>query len=242
MLRNPGRILGIGIMLMVMFSACTVLAIAYFKIGDPYARILVGKALSLFALAIFGQSEALKVYLAEHKSGEFRFLNFMNQVGAGLAVVVALLLVVKIVTIESGEHPSWLDEYASAVLKHSEVAALSPLFFFAGINWVLWMLRDEVKGIGRVCFMLSDAPILLPMLAAVGLIAWLGGYGTEVYRHMVGGATVMLIFSSIILTECTKEILHSVGIDGGSTGEAGGRPAEPHVEDHRTPRRRRARR
>jgi hypothetical protein len=83
-----------------------------------------------------------------------------------------------------------------------------PLFFFAAVNLLLWIFRDQETAIGRTCFMIADVPVLLPIVAAIVLIAWLGGYGTDTYKYMVGGATIMLIFSSIILTECTKGILH----------------------------------
>lgn len=221
MLSNYWKVLGFSIAIMIIFSACMILVIAYMGIENPYARIIVGKTLSLFALAIFGQSEALKIYLHDHKSNELGVLSLLNQIGAALTIFVALLLMLKIYAIEGGAFivastnnegfsRAWINIVISPVLKHSEIASLSPLLFFAGINLLLWLKRKEAEEIGRVCFMLSDVPVLLPIVAAILLISSIGGYGSDSYKLLVGGATVMLIFSSIILTESTKAILHDV--------------------------------
>jgi len=221
MLSNYWKVVGVSIAIMIFYSSCLILVIAYMGIGDTYAKILTGKALSLFALAAFGQSEALKIYLHNHQSKGVGILGMLNQTGAALTIAVALLLVLKIYGIEHGgvmsnglkheqESMRWIDLAIYPMLKHSEITSLTPLFYFAGINLLLWASRRRGEEIGRVCFIISDVPVLMPMIGAILLISIIGGYGSETYRLLVGGATIMLIFSSIILTECTKVLLENV--------------------------------
>lgn len=220
MLSNYWRVMGISVAIMILFSCCVILVIAYMGIENPYARIVTGKTLSLFALAAFGQSEALKIYLQNHQMSGIGILGTLNQIGAALAIVVALLLVWKIYAIEhkyildeSLNHKqgiiSWIDPAIYTLLKHSEITSLTPLFFFAGINLLLWAKKIGGEQIGKVCFFISDMPVLLPIVGAISLISMIEGYGSESYKLLVGGATIMLIFSSMILNECTKVLLHN---------------------------------
>lgn len=221
MLLNFWRIIGIGVAIMLLFSACLILGIAYMGIDDPYARVLTGKALSLFALSIFGQSEALKIYLFNHRGNEISLFGKLNQIGAALAVFFALLLMSKIYSIEALNAEvigsatdrttilSSIKYYIETLKQHSELSSLIPLFYFAFINLLLWVSKEDASEIGRVCFLVSDVPVLLPMTAAIILISLIGGYGSHDYKLLVAGATIMLIFTSIILTECTKGLLHA---------------------------------
>ena len=229
MLSNFGRIIGMGIAMMILFSACMILGIAYFGIDDPYAQVLVGKALSLFTLAAFGQSEALKLYLNNHKGGDLKLLNKLNQVGSVLAILFGLLLLSKIYGVEVdpvaregkqlAAYLQHIRHFLGLLKKHSELTSLIPLFFFALINLLLWILKDDAKDIGRVCFVVSDIPVLLPMSATIWLISTIVGYGSKEYKLLVAGATIMLIFTSIILTECTKELLYTDGNDKLTAGK-----------------------
>lgn len=220
MLLNYGRVIGIGVAIMVLFSACLILGIAYMEIDDPYARVLSGKALSLFALSIFGQSEALKIYLLNHRVKDLSLLNKLNQIGSAIAIFFGLLLISKIYNIEVASSLTENNEATSSFLlnlkyylellkKHSEFSSLTPLFFFAFINLLLWISKEDAKEIGRVCFLVSDIPVLLPITASILLFSTIGEYGSGEYKLFVAGATVMLIFTSIILTECTKGLLHT---------------------------------
>ncbi len=118
MLSNAPRILGVATILMIMFAASTVMVVGYFEIENAYSRLLLAKALSLLALAVFGQSEALKIYLSDNVAKEFRWITVLNQMGAGLAILVAGFLVLKIVIVEGGREPAWVEGVMSTLLKH----------------------------------------------------------------------------------------------------------------------------
>lgn len=159
MLSRYWRIIGVSAAIMIIFSAFMVLTIGYMGIKDPYARIVTGKALSLFALAIFGQSEALKIYLYNHQTRGLGIFSFLNQLGAGLAIIVALLLIKKIYSIESG-HPimesayveqnglPWINALINPLIKHSEVTSLSPLFFLRELTCCCGCKKKGRKKLG----------------------------------------------------------------------------------------------
>nr|VFK30400.1 MAG: hypothetical protein BECKMB1821I_GA0114274_101534 [Candidatus Kentron sp. MB]VFK75201.1 MAG: hypothetical protein BECKMB1821H_GA0114242_101734 [Candidatus Kentron sp. MB] len=218
MLSNYWKVIGTSVALMIIFSTFMILIIAYIGIDDPHARIITGKILSLFALAAFGQSEALKIYLHNNQQKNISILGVLNKIGVALTIGIALLLMLKIYEIEhnriGGSFDSLevimviLDNIIHGILKHSEIVSLVPLLIFAVINLLLWTNGEGGEEIGRVCFVVSDIPVLLPMVGAIALISMIESYGSTSYKLLVGGATVMLIFSSIILTECTKGLLY----------------------------------
>jgi len=217
---RPWHIIGKGSALAIIFATAMVLIIASLGIDDPYARILTGKVLSLIALSSFGKSEALKIYLDNHSLRRIGSLKYLNDFGSVFAIFISLILIWKIFIIDGALDASKVAAGNIFLISHirlllifmrdnSEIIALLPLVYFALINVLFWLFIKDGEEIGKVCFVFSDIPVLVPMIVVFFLIMLIAGNDGLAFKLLLGGATVMLIFVSIILTECTKELLNS---------------------------------
>ena len=199
------RVLGLPIMGTILFCSAFFTSLVYFDIKEVYHGVLLAKIISLVALAGFGQSEALTFYLKHHSAAKVSVVSLLNKVGIILTFLclftVALNLLILKKVIASGN-----DELES-ILYYSEVFAFLPIIFFAAIDVLMWWSLEERREIGRVCFVIADLPVLMPIAIIFIFAVILKMYGKDEFHLFIGGATVMFILVSIFLSECTRSLL-----------------------------------
>jgi hypothetical protein len=208
MFKDVNRLIGFATMAILLFSAAFFMCLSYFGISDAYGATLLAKTISLAALAAFGQSEALTHFLHDNPEKEISFIVYLNRFGILLSITCAILLVVKLLVLEHVITQGTDDNALIKIVEnHSEIIAFVPILYFSAINILMWYWLTDKPEIGRVCFVVSDLPVLMPMVTIVFVTAVLGGYGSQTFHLLVGGATVMFILVSIILNQCARSLL-----------------------------------
>lgn len=208
MFLNVRHVLGGAIMGTILFCSLFLTCLVVFKLDSVHEAVLMAKIISLGALAAFGQSEALNFYLKHHPEDNVSVVSRLNKIGILLTVICLLMVTVKLLiltgVLESGKAGDGLEP----MLYHSEAFAFLPIIFFAVIDVLMWCGVEERREIGRVCFVIADLPILMPIAIIFILTVGLNQYGSEPCQLLIGGATSMFILVSMVLTQCTRGLLY----------------------------------
>jgi len=220
------RVFGWATMETILFCSLFLTCLSYFHIKDVNQAVLLAKMISLVALAAFGQSEALNFYLKHHSADSVSAVSLLNKIGIALTFICVLTLTVKllilknVITLTTSVATTTTNNVANIVesesasgafesmLFHSEVFAFLPIIYFSVIDALMWWRVEERRDIGRICFVIADLPLLMPIAIIFILTLVLKVYGTHEFHLLIGGATVMFILVSIFLNECTRSLLH----------------------------------
>jgi hypothetical protein len=212
MFPNVTHVLGWATMATILFCSLFLTCLSYFQIKDVYEGVLLAKMISLVALAAFGQSEALNFYLKHHSAATVSLVSLLNKIGIALTFICVFTLAVKLLMLKTVIEPERATGGLASMLllmeHHSEVLAFLPIIYFSVIDALMWWGVEGRPEIGRICFVIADLPILMPISIIFILTVVLKVYGTHEFHLLIGGATVMFILVSIFLNECTRSLLY----------------------------------
>jgi hypothetical protein len=205
------HVLGLAIMATIIFCSVFLIGLSYLNIRDVYGGVLWAKVISLFALAGFGQSEALNFYLKYHPASGVSLVSLLNKIGIVLTGICVVAVAMKLLMLESKLKPAQDAPLLllSAIQDHSEVIAFLPILYFAAIDLLMWLGAREGPEIGRVCFVVADLPLLMPIMIIFFFTVILKLYGGDDFHILIGGVTIMFILASIVLNECSRSLLSS---------------------------------
>src|SRR5262245_36396254 len=205
----------------IVFCSSFLVGLFWFKINDLaeplYGGILLAKMISLVALAAFGQSEALNFYLKHHSEANVSSVSQLNKIGIALTFICIFTLTLKLLMLKNSalsesitNTSGGFESMLSLMTHHSEALAFLPIIYFALIDGLVWWHVEERREIGRVCFVIADLPLLMPIAIIFILTVVFKQYGTPQFQLLIGGATSMFILVSIFLTQCTRGLLYGL--------------------------------
>src|SRR5262249_41384370 len=135
-------------------------------------------------------------------------------------LAVKLLMLKNVIVIES-EASGGLESMLSLMVQHSEALAFLPIIYFSVIDAFMSWRVEQRPEIGRLCFVIADLPLLMPMTIIFILTVLLKGYGTQEFHLLIGGALVMFILVKIVLNQCARSLLFHVTFRKNADYEAG---------------------
>jgi hypothetical protein len=207
------HLLGWAIMATILFCSLFITLLIYFKIKDVYEGVLLAKIISLLALASFGQSEALNFYLKHHTAAAVSRISALNNIGIVLTIGCVLAVAAKLMILRNLIPVDDTTEQTPSLLfkirDHSEVIAFVPILYFSIVDALVWLGAEGGPEIGRVCFVVADLPLLMPIMIIFLFTIILNVYNTPDFHILIGGVTIMFILASIVLTQCTRSLLSS---------------------------------
>lgn len=210
MLEDWQDILGYAVLTVVLYCASVALTVSYFQISDASQVIIVAKALSLMLLVAVGQSEALQFYLKQHTTNQAGRVVMLNRAGITVTAIAVVILAAKLLAPPNGtpdvNDAHWLTLWRR-IQPFADLIAFAPIVFFSFVDIMVWVHLDKTAG--RICFVLADVPVLVPMAILVILSIGLVGSSTEQFHLLIGGGTILFILVSIMLNNCAHSLLET---------------------------------